>query len=53
MNAAKAALPPRVLGFHESLLYAMMHLAIHDALNAIKRRFQPYGLDIKGRQGRL
>ena len=32
----------------------MMHLAIHDALNAINRRFQPYVLDIAtGRQGRL
>jgi hypothetical protein len=29
----------------------MMHLAIHDALNAIQRRFQPYGLDIQGPSG--
>jgi hypothetical protein len=26
-------------------MYAMMHLAIHDALNAIDRRFQPYAFD--------
>ena len=27
-------------------LYAMLHIAIHDALNTINRRFQPYVLDI-------
>lgn len=27
---------------HESRLYAIAHLAIHDALNAIDRRFRPY-----------
>ena len=27
-------------------MYAMMHIAIHDALNAIDRRFQPYILDL-------
>jgi hypothetical protein len=27
---------------HESRLLAMMHVAIHDALNAIHRRYQPY-----------
>ena len=26
-------------------MYAMMHIAIHDALNAIDRRFQPYAFD--------
>jgi hypothetical protein len=50
-NAAKAVTAAPCIGFHESLLYAMMHLAIHDALNAIKRRFQPYGLDIEGPSG--
>lgn len=29
-----------------SRLYAMLHIAIHDALNTINRRFQPYVLDI-------
>jgi hypothetical protein len=33
---------------HESRLYAMMHLAIHDALNTINRRFHPYVLDMQG-----
>ena len=27
---------------HESRLYAIAHVAIHDALNAIDRRFRPY-----------
>ena len=31
---------------HESRMHAMMHIAIHDALNAIERRFQPYILDL-------
>jgi hypothetical protein len=31
---------------HESRMYAMVHIAIHDALNAIERRFQPYILDL-------
>ena len=30
---------------HESRIFAMMHLAIHDALNAIDRRSQPYAFD--------
>jgi hypothetical protein len=29
----------------------MMHIAIHDALNAIHRRFHPYVLDIYGPSG--
>jgi PAP2 superfamily len=36
---------------HESRLYAMMHLAIHDALNTINRRFHPYVLDMQGPSG--
>jgi hypothetical protein len=31
--------------FHESRLYAMTHIAIHDALNAIERRSRPYVFD--------
>jgi hypothetical protein len=29
---------------HESRIFAMMHAAVHDALNAIERRSQPYAL---------
>lgn len=36
---------------HASRLYAMMHLAIHDALNTINRRFRPYVLDLQGLSG--
>ncbi|MDQ1465121.1 MAG: hypothetical protein QOC73_2062 [Actinomycetota bacterium] len=49
-NAAKAALgsclAPANNPLHESRMYAMMHIAIHDALNAIDRRSRPYALDI-------
>ena len=45
-NAGKAAvaacISPGGNPFHESRIYASMHIAIHDALNAIDRRFQPY-----------
>ena len=30
---------------HESRMYAMVHLAIHDALNTIDRRSDPYAMD--------
>ena len=43
--ATKACIAPVDDPFHESRIYAMMHLAIHDALNAIDRRFQPYTFD--------
>src|SRR4051794_9967099 len=45
--ATKACIAPLNNPFHESRAYAMMHLAIHDALNAIDRRYQPYAYDIK------
>ena len=48
-NAGKAAIIcPSPVGdpFHESRMYAMMHIAIHDALNAIDRRFHFYALDL-------
>ncbi|NOT63444.1 MAG: vanadium-dependent haloperoxidase [Acidobacteria bacterium] len=35
----------------ESRLYAMTHAAIHDALNAIDRRYQPYALRIRVTSG--
>ena len=45
-TAAEAALRPIVAPddnpLHESRMYAMMHIAIHDALNAIKHRSRPY-----------
>jgi hypothetical protein len=40
--ATKACIAPLDDPFHESRIYAMMHVAIHDALNAIDRRFRPY-----------
>jgi hypothetical protein len=52
-NAAKAAIAacisPADDPLHESRMYAMMHIAIHDALNAIDRRFRPYAYDDKAR----
>jgi hypothetical protein len=54
-NAAEAALAaciaPSNDPFHESRLYAMMHVAIHDALNAIDRRFRPYVFDAQAPSG--
>ena len=45
-NAGKAAvaacISPAPNPLHESRLYAMTHIAIHDALNAIDRRSEPY-----------
>ena len=40
--ALDACLAPANNPLHESRLYAAMHLAIHDALNAIDRRSRPY-----------
>ena len=37
--------------FHESRAYAMANLAIHDALNAIQRKYQPYTYDKKAEDG--
>ena len=36
---------------HESRIFAMMHVAIHDALNAIDRRSQPYAFDAQAPAG--
>ena len=36
---------------HESRIYAMMHVAIHDALNAIDRRSRPYAFDAQAAAG--
>ena len=49
--ATKACIAPLDDPFHESRLYAMMHIAIHDALNAIDRRFRPYTFDKQAAPG--
>lgn len=50
-NAGKAAIAscisPGQDPLHESRLYAMMHIAVHDALNAISRRSRPYAFDVQ------
>ena len=48
---ARVWLPPKRASFHEARAYAMMHLAIHDALNAIDRKYQPYAYDKKADPG--
>ena len=40
--AIAACIAPLDNPLHESRIYAVMHLAIHDALNAIDRRYRPY-----------
>ena len=50
-NAGKAALAaciaPLDNPLHESRMYAMTHIAIHDALNAIDRRYTSYASDVR------
>ena len=43
--AVAACLAPTNNPLHESRMYAITHLAIHDALNAIERRSRPYAFD--------
>src|SRR5580765_7831808 len=54
-NAGKATtaacIAPTADPLHESRIYASMHIAIHDALNAIDRRSRPYALDGPGQPG--
>ena len=54
-NAGKAAtaacLTPLSDPFHESRMYAITHIAIHEALNAIDRRSRPYAFDGPGQPG--
>ena len=45
--ATAACIAPLDDPFHESRIYAMMHVAIHDALNAIDRRSRPYTFDMQ------
>jgi hypothetical protein len=49
--AVAACISPAQDPLHESRMYAMMHLAIHDALNAIDRRFHPYALALHAPAG--
>ncbi len=43
--AVAACISPVGNPLHESRMYAMSHVAIHDALNAIDRRSRPYAFD--------
>ncbi len=43
--ALAACLAPTGNGLAEARMYAMVHVAIHDALNAIDRRSRPYAFD--------
>ena len=45
--AIAACISPIDNPLHESRLYAMAHVAIHDALNAIDRRSRPYAFSAK------
>ena len=44
--ALAACISPGDDPLHESRMYAMMHVAIHDALNAIDRRARPYAFAV-------
>jgi PAP2 superfamily len=46
--ATAACLAPLANPLHESRMYAIMHIAIHDALNAIDRQSRPYAFDVHG-----
>src|SRR5216117_2336864 len=43
--ATAACLAPTGNALAESRMYAMVHVAVHDALNAIERRSRPYAFD--------
>jgi hypothetical protein len=49
--AMKACISPIDNPFHESRIYAVMHVAIHDALNAIDRRYRPYTFEGRAEPG--
>jgi len=49
--ALAACIAPSDNPLHESRLYAMLHLAVHDALNAIERRSRPYAYDAQAAPG--
>jgi membrane-associated phospholipid phosphatase len=45
--ATTAAAAPFVAGVPQTRIFAMTHAAIHDALNAIDRRYHPYAFDMR------
>ena len=47
--AMACALAPANNPLHESRMYAMMHIAIHDSLNAISRRAEPYAYSARAK----
>ena len=49
--AIAACISPGDDPLHESRMYAMTHLAIHDALNAIDRRSRPYAFNATAKRG--
>src|SRR5829696_7310664 len=49
--ALAACIAPTDNPLNESRMYAMTHVAIHDALNAIHRRSQPYVYDARAKRG--
>src|SRR4029453_18221188 len=49
--ATAACLAPLDNPLHESSIYAIMHLAVHDAVNAIDRRSRPYAFDAQAEAG--
>jgi hypothetical protein len=53
-NAGEASVAACFIGGYgpqEARMYAMMHVAIHDALNGIERRSQPYAVDLLAAPG--
>jgi hypothetical protein len=49
--ALAACIAPIDNPLNESRMYAMTHVAIHDALNAIDRRSEPYAYDTRTKHG--
>jgi hypothetical protein len=49
--AIAACISPDGDPLHESRIYAMMHVAIHDAVNAIDRQSRPYTFDMQAEPG--
>ena len=49
--ALAACIAPADDPLHESRMYAMMHVAVHDALNAMDGRYRPYAADFEAPSG--
>jgi hypothetical protein len=43
----RSGIAPLFDPLHESRIYAMVHIAVHDALNGIQRRSRPYAIDLR------